>query len=81
MKTAITLPNKLFYLAEAYAEKHGMTRNELYTIAVREFIKNKTTPDKKEITPKINAVCMHGDTSLKPEIGLAAKQILTSSEW
>ncbi len=81
MNTAISLPNKLYYVAEEYAEKHGLTRNEVYTTAVSEFIKKREKREKKEITQRINEICDNVDTSFNPQIRVAAKRILSSSEW
>ncbi|MBT3245121.1 MAG: ChpI protein [Bacteroidetes bacterium] len=81
METAISLPNKLFYMAEEYAEKHRLSRNELYATAVSEFIKKEKKIEKKFITQKINEVCDKIDTSLNPQSKVAAKRILVSSEW
>ncbi len=81
MNTAISLPNKLYYVAEEYAEKHGLTRNELYTTADSEFIKKGDKREKKEITQRINEICDNVDTSLNQQIRVAAKRILSSSEW
>ncbi len=81
MNTAISLPNKLFYMAEEYAETHGLTRNELYSTAVSEFIKKGKKREKKEITQRINEICDNVDTSLNPQNRVAAKRILSSSEW
>ncbi len=81
MKTAISLPNKLFYLAEEYAEKHGLTRNKLYATAISEFIKNEKKIEKKEITQRINEICDNIDTSLNPQIMVAVKRALSGSKW
>jgi hypothetical protein len=32
MKTAISLPDKLFQVAEAFAQEHGLSRSELYAL-------------------------------------------------
>ncbi len=79
--SGISLPNKLYYVAEKYAEKHGLTRNELYTTAVSEFIKKGGKREKQEITRRINEICDDVDTSLNPQFRAAAKRLLSSSEW
>ena len=78
MKTAISLPNELFYLAEKYAEKHGLSRSELYATAVSDFIEKKK---EKDITQRINEICGNIDTSLNPQIRVAGRRILSDSEW
>jgi len=41
METTLSLPNKLFYMAEEYTERYGLTRNELYVNAISSFIDAK----------------------------------------
>jgi len=81
METAISLPNKLFYIAEKYAEKHGLSRNELYAAAVSEFIEKRKKKERKDITRRINEICDTADTSLNPQISAASRRLLRSSEW
>src|SRR5215213_702011 len=38
MKTAISLPDKLFQTAEAFAQEHGLSRSELYARALLLFL-------------------------------------------
>ena len=78
MKTAISLPDKLFYIAEEYAKDHGLSRSKLYATAINEFIERKKN---KDITQQINKVCKNIDTSLKSQIKTASKRVLLSSEW
>ena len=81
METPISLPDKLFVRAEEYAKAHGLTINELYAKAVRDYIGRKDKKDKKQIVRKINEICENIDTSLNPQMRAAAKRILSSSEW
>lgn len=81
MKTAISLPDELFYVVERYAVKNGLSINELYVVALKEFIERKKKSRFKNITLKINEVCNNLDTSLTPQIRTASKRILIDSEW
>jgi hypothetical protein len=81
MKTAISLPDELFYVIERYAVKHGLSLNELYIAAVKEFIEKKKKKRLTNITQKINKLCNNIDTSLNPQIKAASKRILLDSEW
>ena len=76
MKTAISLPNRLFVVAEKYAKTHGLSRSELYATALDEFIQKD-----ENITEGINAVCETVDTSLNLQIKIASKRVLLNSEW
>lgn len=81
MKTTISLPNKLFHMAEEYADKHGLTRNEVYAAAVREFLKETKRGDRNAVTQKINEICDDTDTSLHPQIETASKRLLSNTQW
>jgi len=78
METVISIPNELFNIVENYAENHGFSRNELYAVAISEFIGKK---EKKNIIQKINKVCDNIDTSLNPQVKVAGKRILLDSKW
>ena len=78
MKTAISLPDKLFYIAERHAKEHGLSRSELYATALNVFLEKNRT---KDITQRINKVCNKIDTSLNPQIKAASKRVLLDSEW
>jgi len=81
MKTAISLPDELFNIAERYAVKNGLSINELYVVALKEFIERKKKSRFKNITQKINDVCNNLDTSPTPQIRVAGKRTLVESEW
>ncbi len=81
METAISLPNKLFYIAEKYAEKHGLSRNELYAAAISDFIEKRQEKEKNDITRRINEICDAVDTSLNPQISAASRRLLRNAEW
>ncbi len=53
MKTAISIPDEVFSAAEKAAKKLGVSRSELYTNAVREFIERY---GREGITEKLNEV-------------------------
>lgn len=81
MKTAISLPDELFHNVERYAVKNELSINELYVLALKEFIEKKRKIRFKNITQKINDVCNNLDTSLSPQIRTASKRTLMDSEW
>jgi metal-responsive CopG/Arc/MetJ family transcriptional regulator len=53
MKTAISLPDHVFYAAEETARYMGIPRSKLYLTALREYLAKN---DRKKITEKLNAV-------------------------
>ena len=72
MKTAISLPDKLFSQAEKTAKKLGIPRSQLFAKAVEEFIANHNPSD---VTERINEVLKHTRVGLDPQ--LAAMQAWT----
>jgi hypothetical protein len=53
MKTAISIPDNVFYVAEKTAEYMGISRSALYLNAINEYLAKH---DKSWITEKINEV-------------------------
>jgi metal-responsive CopG/Arc/MetJ family transcriptional regulator len=51
MKTAVSIPDKLFQSAERTAKKLGIPRSQLFAKALEEFISNH---EKDRITEKLN---------------------------
>ena len=45
MKTAISVPDELYAKAEAEAGKQGVSRSELYRVALREYLKRRQDED------------------------------------
>jgi metal-responsive CopG/Arc/MetJ family transcriptional regulator len=52
MKTAISVPDKIFSEAEKAAEEMGISRSELYKQALEKFLKERRS---KQITDELNA--------------------------
>ena len=53
MKTAISLPDKLFHEADAFAERAGISRSELHATAVAEYLARR---DGDRVTARLNAI-------------------------
>jgi len=53
MKTAISLPDVIYFEAEETAHNLGISRSALYLIALKEYLKRN---DRKNITQKLNEV-------------------------
>ena len=80
-KTAISLSDQLFHMMDECAKKQGLTQNELFVKALREYIRRHKGVEKNEMVRKINEVCEKVDTSPNPHAREAAKRILSGSEW
>ena len=53
MKTAVSLPDKVYFQAEEMAQIMGVTRSTLYLNAITEYLKRN---DRKNITQKLNEI-------------------------
>lgn len=79
MKTAVSIPDRLFAAAERYARRHGMPRSQVYAEAIERLIAEEESEE--DLTATLNAVCEAVDGSLD-DFGLAAaKRGLADSEW
>ncbi len=65
MKTAISIPDTVFNAAELVANKLNISRSELYTKAVSDYL-NRT--QKSHITEALNRVYSEENSSIDPEI-------------
>ena len=78
MKTAISIPDPLFYTAENIAKRLGISRSELYARALESFIQNR---NKQDITEALNTVYEHESSSLDSEIMQMQLKSLPHEEW
>lgn len=78
MKTAISIPDRVFGEAERFAKEKRMTRSALYAAAVREYLKKHR---REGLTERINEAIEGLDTSLPPEWKEVARQTFKRNEW
>ena len=78
MKTAISIPDKVFVLAEKMAKRHGVSRSQLYSTAVREYVDAHKTD---RVSERLDAV--YGDQELILDSTLVTMQIPSfgSEDW
>ncbi len=78
MKTSISIPDDLFESADALAEQMGMSRSELYAIAVEEYVaKHRAT----KVTDRLNEVYATERSSLPESVTRAQARSVRSAEW
>ena len=63
MKTAISIPDPIFEAAEQLAQRLGISRSELYSKAVSEYIKDRRNLN---VTDTLNRVYSKERSSLDP---------------
>ena len=78
MKTAISIPDRLFAEAEALAERLSLSRSAIYRRALEAYLQ---TFREDELIRRINEVCADVDTSLPPEQERATAELWSHGEW
>ena len=76
MKTAISIPDRLFEAAESLAKSMGLSRSALYVQAVERFVAEQ---EEGEITARLNEV-YGGDDRGELDPGLLALQMASLGE-
>jgi len=78
MKTAISVPDDVFEAADELAEEQGISRSELYSTAVAEYLAKHRAED---VTAKLNEVYAREPSGLPPEIRRAQARSVGKSDW
>ena len=79
MKTAVSLPDRVYREAERYAKRTRKSRSQLYAEALAEYLA-RHAPD--EVTEDMNAVVERlGPSRSDPFVDSAARRVIKSVEW
>ncbi len=78
MKTAISIPNNVFERAESLARKLKISRSDLYTEAVKVYLKENHIED---VTAKLNEVYENAASNLDESLLKAQTAILPKEKW
>lgn len=79
MKTAVSLPDRVFREAEGHAKRTRKSRSQLYAEALAEYLA-RHAPD--EVTEAMNVVVDDlGKSAQDPFVERAGRRILRSVEW
>lgn len=78
VKTAISIPDTIFEQAEEAAKELQISRSELYTTALREFLSEKQSA---HITERLNQVYEAESSSLDPALVRLQAASLPHEEW
>jgi metal-responsive CopG/Arc/MetJ family transcriptional regulator len=78
MKTAVSVPDDLFRLAEAAARRLRVSRSELYAKAIAEFLKQH---DGSRITERLNGVYSRFPAKVDSGLHRAQLQSLEKDAW
>jgi antitoxin MazE6 len=78
MKTAISIPDRIFDAAERLAKRLGISRSELYARAVARFV-DEHRGDK--VTEALDRMYAQLDSSLDPGLARLQSTSLSDDEW
>jgi hypothetical protein len=78
MKTAISIPDPVFYRAEQFARRRKLTRSALFSLAVDEYIQCHRHD---EVTRKLNEVYAKEDSTLDPVLSKLQTLSLPKEDW
>jgi metal-responsive CopG/Arc/MetJ family transcriptional regulator len=78
MKTAISIPDRIFRAAERAAKRQKVSRSRFYAQAVEAYLKAQSG---KRITEALNAVYATEDSSLDPTMARIQSSSIGREEW
>jgi metal-responsive CopG/Arc/MetJ family transcriptional regulator len=78
VKTAVSIPDKLFESGEEFARRRGMSRSELYATALRRYLEEHKA---EMITERLDEVYGAEPGELDPDIARLQAQSLPEDDW
>ncbi|MEH1770826.1 CopG family ribbon-helix-helix protein [Nostoc sp.] len=78
MKTAISLPDSIFEEAEALARELGVSRSELYTKALKAYLRKH---NRNQMLNQLNIVYSEESSELDPVLAKLQFMSLSREDW
>jgi hypothetical protein len=78
VKTAVSIPDRIFDAAEQYARRRGIPRSQVYAEALARFMGEQESDE--DLTEALNRVCAEVDTTLDEFGRAAADRVLAASD-
>lgn len=78
MKTAISIPDKLFKAADQYARSHGFSRSQLYAKALAHFLEQHPSD---HITKQLDAIYSTESAKLNDTLSTMQFNSIEKEEW
>lgn len=79
MKTAVSVPDDVFARADALAAERGMSRSQVYTEALREYLEHHGADD--PVTAKLDELADRADRA-DPSFGtVTARRLIEGGHW
>jgi metal-responsive CopG/Arc/MetJ family transcriptional regulator len=78
MKTAVSIPDRLFNSADALARRLGVSRSRLYATALAEYLAKHQAA---KVTERLNAVYSREPSEVDERLRRAQRRAVTRREW
>ena len=78
MKTAISIPNDVFRMAEEFARRRRLSRSALYAKALSKYVGHQRS---KDITAQLDRVYAREDSALDPVLWRIQVVSLPPEKW
>ena len=78
MKTAVSIPDRVFEATEQLAQNMGKSRSEVYSLALAEYVARH---DPEHITEAFDRVCSEVGEGTDDFVSAAARRLLERSQW
>jgi predicted transcriptional regulator len=78
MKTAVSIPDDVFEVAERLARRSKKSRSRLFSDALKEYVARHAPED---VTDAMDRVCAELQTPTDEFVSAATRRILEKSEW
>jgi hypothetical protein len=78
MKTAVSIPDPLFEQADRMARQLGISRSQLYAVAVESFLKDH---EQQSVTAALDRIYSEEPSALGPELAQLEAAHLSKNEW
>ena len=78
MKTAVSLPDELFLSANDLAQRQGVSRSELFAVALAEYLAKHRD---ENVTAKLNEVLADQRSDLDPALRTAQSRSVGPAKW
>ena len=79
MKTAVSIPDRIYDAAERYARRRHIPRSQVYAAALAQFMAGQESDE--DMTAALNKVCGEVETGLDEFGRAASRRGLARSDW
>jgi hypothetical protein len=78
VKTTISIPDKVFRSANVLAKRLKISRGQLYTVAISEFLSKHQG---RQVAARLDSLYAEEDSSLSPNLAFLQTKSLSHEEW